>query len=131
MLDIDHFKRFNDTLGHDSGDALLREVGRLLREKLRKSDIASRYGGEEFVLVLPESSLADTLQRVEVIRLAVRELQVRHGDQLLGTVTLSGGVTQAREGMTARELLREADQALYAAKHAGRDRVALYEAKAG
>ena len=131
MLDIDHFKRFNDTLGHDSGDALLREVGRLLREKLRKSDIASRYGGEEFVLVLPESSLADTVQRVEAIRVAVRELQIRHGDQLLGTVTLSGGVTQAREGLTARELLREADQALYAAKHAGRDRIALYEAKAG
>jgi diguanylate cyclase (GGDEF)-like protein/PAS domain S-box-containing protein len=130
MLDLDHFKRFNDTLGHDSGDALLREVGRLLREKLRKSDIASRYGGEEFVLVLPDSSLADTFQRVEEIRVMVRELQIRHGDQLLGTVTVSAGVAQAREGLTARELLREADEALYAAKHAGRDRVALYEAKA-
>ena len=131
MLDIDHFKRFNDTLGHDAGDALLREVGRLLREKLRKSDIASRYGGEEFVLVLPESSFADTVQRVEVIRLAIRELQVRHGEQLLGTVTLSAGVAQARDGLTARELLRQADEALYAAKHAGRDRVVVYEPKAG
>ena len=130
MLDIDHFKRFNDTLGHDSGDALLREVGRLLREKLRKSDIACRYGGEEFVLVLPDSSLADTFQRVETIRVLVRELQIRHGDQLLGTVTVSAGVTQAREGLTARELLREADEALYAAKNAGRDRVVLHEAKA-
>ncbi|HVH06641.1 MAG TPA: GGDEF domain-containing protein, partial [Myxococcota bacterium] len=92
--------------------------------------IASRYGGEEFVLVLPESSLADTFQRVEAIRVLVRELQIRHGDQLLGTVTVSAGVTQAREGLTARDLLREADEALYSAKHAGRDRVVLYEAKA-
>jgi diguanylate cyclase (GGDEF)-like protein/PAS domain S-box-containing protein len=129
MLDLDHFKRFNDTFGHDSGDSLLREVGRVMREKLRKSDIASRYGGEEFVLVLPESSLAGTVQRIEEIRVLVRELQIRHGDQLLSTVTVSAGVAQAREGLTARELLREADEALYAAKHAGRDRVVLYEVK--
>jgi diguanylate cyclase (GGDEF)-like protein/PAS domain S-box-containing protein len=131
MLDLDHFKRFNDTLGHDSGDSLLREVGRVLRERLRKSDIASRYGGEEFVLVLPDSSPANTFQTVEEIRLMIRDLHIRHGDQLLGTVTVSAGVAQAREGLTARDLLREADEALYAAKHAGRDRVVLYEAKAG
>jgi len=129
MLDLDHFKHFNDTFGHDSGDSLLREVGRVLREELRKSDIASRYGGEEFVLVLPESSLVDTFQRIEEIRVMIRGLQIRHGDQLLGTVTVSAGIAEAREGLTARELLREADEALYAAKHAGRDRVALYQAK--
>jgi diguanylate cyclase (GGDEF)-like protein len=129
MLDLDHFKRFNDTFGHDPGDSLLREVGRVLGETLRKSDIACRYGGEEFVLVLPNSSLADIFERIEEIRLAVRELQIRHGDRLLGAVTVSAGVAEAREGMTARELLREADEALYAAKHAGRDRVVLYEKK--
>lgn len=131
MLDLDHFKRFNDTFGHDSGDSLLREVGRVLREKLRKSDIASRYGGEEFVLVMPDSSPAATFQKVDEIRLLVRELQIRHGDQLLGTVTVSAGVAEAREGSTARELLREADEALYAAKHAGRDRVVLHEVNKG
>ena len=126
MLDLDHFKRFNDAFGHDPGDSLLREVGRVLNEKLRKSDIACRYGGEEFVLVLPKSSLADIFERIEEIRLTVRDLQIRHGDRLLGAVTVSAGVAQAREGMTARELLREADEALYGAKHAGRDRVVLY-----
>jgi diguanylate cyclase (GGDEF)-like protein len=130
MLDLDHFKRLNDTLGHDSGDSLLREVGRVLTEKLRKSDIACRYGGEEFALVLPNSSLADIFQRIEGIRLAVRDLQIRQGDRLLGAVTVSAGVAEAREGLTARELLREADEALYAAKHAGGDRVVLYEKKA-
>jgi len=129
MLDLDHFKRFNDTFGHDPGDSLLREVGRVLGETLRKSDIACRYGGEEFVLVLPNSSLADIFERIEEIRLAVRDLQIRHGDRLLGAVTVSAGVAEAREGMTARELLREADEALYAAKHAGRDRAVLYEKK--
>ncbi len=129
MLDLDQFKRFNDTFGHEAGDSLLREVGRVLSEKLRKSDIACRYGGEEFVLVLPSSSLADIFQRIEEIRLAVRDLQIRHGDRLLSAVTVSAGVAEAREGMTARELLREADEALYGAKHAGRDRVVLYEKK--
>jgi diguanylate cyclase (GGDEF)-like protein/PAS domain S-box-containing protein len=129
MLDLDHFKRFNDAFGHDPGDSLLREVGRVLNEKLRKSDIACRYGGEEFVLVLPNSSLADIFERIDEIRLAVRDLQIRHGDRLLGAVTVSAGVAEARDGMTARELLREADEALYGAKRAGRDRVVLYEKK--
>lgn len=131
MLDLDHFKRFNDTHGHGPGDSLLRAVGRVLTEKLRKSDIACRYGGEEFVLVLPNSSLADIFQRIEGIRLAVQGLQIRQGDRLLSTVTVSAGVAEAREGLTARELLREADEALYAAKHAGGDRVVLYQKSRG
>ena len=95
MLDLDHFKRFNDTFGHNAGDSLLRELGQLLREKLRKSDISYRYGGEEFVLILPDSSLADTRQRVEQIRGLIKELKIRHGDQLLGTITLSAGIAGA------------------------------------
>ncbi len=130
MLDLDHFKRFNDSFGHDAGDSLLRELGQLLREKLRKSDIACRYGGEEFVLILPDSSLADTQQRVEQIRGLIKELKIRHGDQLLGAIAASAGVAGAPEhGATAPELLRAADNALYAAKQAGRDRVVVYQAK--
>jgi diguanylate cyclase (GGDEF)-like protein/PAS domain S-box-containing protein len=129
MLDLDHFKRFNDTFGHGAGDALLREFGWVLREHLRKSDISCRYGGEEFVLILPDSSLADTRQRVEQIRALVKELQIRHGEQLLDTMTVSAGIAGAWEhGSTASELLRAADEALYAAKQAGRDRAIVYQA---
>ncbi|HEY3122931.1 MAG TPA: GGDEF domain-containing protein [Thermoanaerobaculia bacterium] len=130
MLDLDHFKRLNDTLGHDAGDSLLRAVGQVLREKLRKSDIACRYGGEEFVLVLSDSSLADTVQRVEQIRVLVKQLEIRYGDQSLGSMTLSAGVAALPEhGSTAPELLRAADDAMYAAKQAGRDRVMVSEAR--
>jgi diguanylate cyclase (GGDEF)-like protein len=130
MLDLDHFKRLNDTFGHGAGDTVLREVGKVLREKVRKSDISCRYGGEEFAIVLPESSLTATVQRVEEIRMIVKGLHIRHGDQILSTTTVSAGVASAREhGSTARDLLRAADDALYAAKQAGRDRVAVYEVR--
>jgi len=92
MLDLDHFKNFNDTFGHQAGDLLLRELGQVLLEKLRKSDIACRYGGEEFVIVMPDSSLADTCQRLEEIRVLVKKLEIRHGGQLLGTITISAGI---------------------------------------
>ena len=130
MIDLDHFKRFNDTFGHDAGDSLLRELGQLLRTKLRQSDISCRYGGEEFVLILPDSSLADTQQRVEQIRGLIKELTIRHGRELLGTISVSAGIAAAPEhGSTAAELLRAADNALYAAKQAGRDCVVVYHAK--
>jgi len=130
MLDLDYLKQFNDTFGHEAGDRVLRELGRVLREKLRKSDISSRFGGEEFMLVLPGSSLADARQRVEQIRLLVKGLQVRHEDQILGRLTVSAGVAASPEhGSTAAELIRAADDALYAAKQAGRDRVVSYQAK--
>jgi diguanylate cyclase (GGDEF)-like protein len=129
MLDLDHFKNFNDTFGHQAGDLLLRELGQVLREKLRKSDIACRYGGEEFVIVMPDSSLADTCQRVEEIRTLVKKLEIRYGEQLLGTITISAGIAGTREhgGITMREFLNAADTALYAAKQAGRDRVVVYQ----
>jgi diguanylate cyclase (GGDEF)-like protein/PAS domain S-box-containing protein len=130
MLDLDNFKRFNDTFGHDAGDSLLRELGRLVCGKVRKSDIPCRYGGEEFVLVLPDSSLADAEHRVEQLRVLIKELQIPHGDQLLGALTVSAGVAQADEhSANPNELLRAADQALYAAKDAGRDCVVVYQAK--
>ncbi len=131
MLDLDHFKNFNDNFGHQAGDLLLREFGRVLQEKLRKSDIACRYGGEEFVIVMPDSSLEGTCQRVEEIRALVKKLEIRHGEQLLGTITVSAGIAGTREygGITIREFLHAADTALYAAKQAGRDRVVVYKEK--
>jgi len=128
MLDLDYLKQFNDTFGHEAGDRVLRELGRLLRDKLRKSDISCRFGGEEFVLVLPGSTLADARQRVEEMRLLVKGLQVRHDDQILGRLTVSAGVAGSPEhGSTAAELLHVADAALYSAKQAGRDRVVSYQ----
>jgi len=127
MIDLDHFKRFNDTFGHDTGDLVLRETGRLLHENLRKSDIACRYGGEEFVLVLPYASLADARQRLDQLRILFEKLEVRQNGQLMAMTTISVGVAAAPEhGSTMEELMRAADEALYAAKGAGRNRVAVY-----
>ena len=129
MLDLDGFKQFNDSFGHGAGDALLREFGGALRQQLRKSDIACRYGGDEFLLVLPDSSLADTQERLEEIRTYLRTLQIRYGEQVLGMITLSAGIAQTPEhGTTTAELLQAADEALYAAKQAGGDRTAVYQA---
>lgn len=131
MLDLDHFKRYNDTFGHEAGDLLLRELGKLLQAGLRQSDIACRYGGEEFLLVFPDCSLADTGKRVEEIRALVKGLELRHDDRPLGPITVSAGVAAAPEhGATARDLIRSADDALYAAKQAGRDRLVACQAKA-
>jgi diguanylate cyclase (GGDEF)-like protein/PAS domain S-box-containing protein len=130
MLDLDNFKPYNDALGHDAGDDRLRELAQALREKLRKSDILCRYGGDEFVLVLPDSSLADTQQRVEQIRALVKALPIRHSGPVLGPITISAGVAgTAEHGSTAAELLQAADNAMYAAKQAGGDRVIVYQQK--
>jgi len=130
MLDLDGFKQFNDSFGHGPGDALLREFGRVLREHLRKSDISCRFGGDEFVLVLPDSSIADTQERVEQIRKFLEGLPIHYGEQVFGMITLSAGIAQTPEhGTSASELLRAADEALYAAKQAGRNRTTIYEAR--
>jgi diguanylate cyclase (GGDEF)-like protein/PAS domain S-box-containing protein len=127
MLDIDHFKHFNDTFGHEAGDLMLRELGHVLRGNIRKSDIACRFGGEEFVLVLLDSALEASCQHLEKIRTQVNALQVRFREQLLGTMTLSVGIVEAlRHNLTADELLRAVDEALYAAKRAGRDRIVVF-----
>lgn len=131
MLDLDHFKHFNDTFGHDAGDLLLRELGNVLSASLRQGDISCRYGGEEFVLVFPDSPLANTRKRVEEIRNLIKGLEIRHGERQLGRITVSAGVAAAPEhGYTAAELLRAADGALYAAKQGGRDRLVAYKASA-
>ncbi|MFP4439885.1 MAG: diguanylate cyclase [Chloroflexaceae bacterium] len=128
MLDIDHFKRFNDTYGHDAGDTLLREVGSFLHAHTRDEDIACRYGGEEFTLVLPGASLEATLLRAETIRAAIQMLAVEHQGQPLAHITASLGVAVFPDHGTSTDLLiRTADQALYQAKRTGRDRVVVAE----
>jgi diguanylate cyclase (GGDEF)-like protein/PAS domain S-box-containing protein len=127
MLDIDHFKRFNDTFGHEAGDLILRELGHVLHENVRKSDIACRFGGEEFVLVLLDSPLEASRKHIERICTLVKELQIRYGVHLLNSITLSVGLVEAtEEDMTADELLRAADEAMYAAKRAGRDQIVAF-----
>ncbi|MBC6478438.1 MAG: diguanylate cyclase [Hormoscilla sp. GM7CHS1pb] len=123
-IDADRFKRFNDTFGHDAGDAVLRALAMCLEKNIRGSDIACRYGGEEFTLILPEASLDDTRKRAEQLRRQVKLLNVQHLGQPLGKITVSMGVACFPEhGLTAEALIRAADEALYRAKKAGRDRV--------
>jgi diguanylate cyclase (GGDEF)-like protein len=130
MLDLDGFKQFNDSFGHGLGDSLLREFGRVLREHLRKSDISCRFGGDEFVLVLPDSPIADTQERLEQIRIFLKGLPIHYGEQVFGMITLSAGIAQTPEhGTTASELLRASDEAMCAAKQAGRDHTTIYEAR--
>ena len=124
MLDIDNFKDFNDVYGHDGGDALLRQLGSFLLKKTRGGDIACRYGGEEFVVVLPSASLENTRIRAEEIRKGVKDLLVYHLGKPMRNCTLSLGVTAFPErGTTSESLLKSADNALYIAKGEGRDRV--------
>ncbi|PIE35572.1 hypothetical protein CSA56_03575 [candidate division KSB3 bacterium] len=121
MLDVDHFKVFNDTYGHAAGDIVLRELGGLLRRHTRAEDIACRYGGEEFLLILPEASLLDTRQRAEELRIMAKELQIRYQENIL-SITISLGVAALpRHGINARDIIHAADKALYRAKHQGRD----------
>jgi diguanylate cyclase (GGDEF)-like protein len=128
MLDIDGFKQFNDSFGHAPGDALLREFASVLHKHLRKSDISCRYGGDEFVLVMPDSSIADTQQRVEQIRVFLKELQeVQYPMKDLGVISLSAGIASMPEhGSTEVELLRAADEAMYTAKQAGGNRSIIH-----
>lgn len=123
MLDVDYFKRINDTLGHDAGDTVLRELGRCLQSYVRGSDIACRYGGEEFILILPEASLGVTQLRAEQIRAAVKQLHVESSGQPVGAITLSLGVASfPKHGLEGEAILKAADTALYRAKQEGRDR---------
>ncbi len=126
LLDIDHFKEFNDTHGHMTGDAVLREVSRLLLESSRAEDIVARYGGEEFALILPETAregaevLAGRVKRIfESSRLEERDLPRNT------KITVSIGVASWRPESTKESLLEAADQALYRAKREGRNRVCV------
>lgn len=126
MLDIDHFKRFNDKYGHAAGDIVLKEIADLLKSKIRYADIICRYGGEEFVVIMPEASLKITRQRAEELQEEVKQLNLHYKDQDLGLITLSAGVAIFPDhGASGKAVLRAADTALYTAKDSGRDRVVV------
>lgn len=126
LLDIDHFKQVNDTHGHDAGDVVLKAVAKAVQTLLRQTDMAARWGGEEFLVVLPETGLAGAKATAERIRQAIASLPVLYGGRALQiTVSLGAAelVRNERVEQAADDLLKRADQALYRAKHRGRNRV--------
>jgi diguanylate cyclase (GGDEF)-like protein/PAS domain S-box-containing protein len=126
MLDVDDFKQFNDTYGHAAGDDILRELGSLLLRQIRGEDIACRYGGDEFILIMPDATQEVTRQRAELVCESARMSHLQFEGQSLAPVTLSLGVAVFPEhGFTSTGILRAADAALYRAKHSGRDRVVV------
>jgi diguanylate cyclase len=126
MLDIDHFKSFNDNFGHQVGDQVLRLVARTLTDGIKGRDIAARYGGEEFVILLPETNLAHAMILAESLRksLAAKEVINRASGEFLGRITMSIGVAQYYSSEDVNELIERVDSALYTAKHNGRNQVA-------
>lgn len=128
MLDVDYFKIYNDTLGHLAGDEVLRQLGRLLEANVRDSDIAARYGGEEFALILVRTSLPKAEEVVERLRRIVQEHPFEREDLLPGgALTISAGIAVCDAAAGEEDVVRRADQALYAAKNAGRNRVVRAE----
>ncbi len=125
MLDIDHFKSFNDTYGHLTGDQVLRLVGQSLRQGIKMQDIAARYGGEEFAVVLPGISLRQAIAVADGIRRTVmsKELKKKSTGEILGRVTISAGVSVLKTDDDLESLIERADGCLYAAKRGGRNRV--------
>lgn len=125
VFDIDHFKAFNDSYGHLTGDQVLRLVAQVLKANLKGRDMPARFGGEEFVAILPETELLGAVAVAENIRKSVqsKELLKRSTNEKLGRITLSIGAAQWRAGDTAAGLIERADQCLYAAKHGGRNMV--------
>ena len=128
MLDVDDFKRINDTFGHAAGDAILRELGSLLREHVRGEDIPSRYGGDEFIIVLPDASREVTQKRAELLRDNAHHFPILFEGQSLAAITISLGVAVFPvNGSTCAAILKAADGALYRAKREGRGRVVVAE----
>ncbi len=124
VIDIDYFKRINDTYGHLIGDCVLKDLARILESSFRRSDIVARYGGEEFVVVLPMTSLKDACKKIDSFRKSVEKIRFCNGK--IG-ITVSAGVVQFRKGMTPEELIEKADRNLYEAKKIGRNRVVCHQ----
>lgn len=132
MCDVDHFKRFNDEFGHDAGDAVLQTVAAEMRGRFRNGDVVCRYGGEEFTIIAPGTSAETLLDRVEIVRQAITELNIRQDGRTLGSTSMSFGIaswdeSMARDGST---LVRAADTALYDAKRSGRNRAVVSQRSA-
>lgn len=127
MCDIDHFKRFNDEFGHDAGDAVLQTVAAEMRSRFRDGDVVCRFGGEEFTIIAPGTTAEALAGRVEIVRQAIADLTVRHGNRTLGATSMSFGIAtwtdaMARDGST---LIQAADMALYQSKRDGRNRATI------
>ena len=123
LLDIDHFKRINDTLGHSAGDRVLKNIVNIIWSSLRSIDMVFRYGGEEFIVLLPETTRDNALQVAEKLRSMIQDIHIidhRH-------VTISAGIAQIRAKETIDDLLKRVDDALYKAKNSGRNRVCMAE----
>src|ERR1039458_9668661 len=130
MIDLDHFKRFNDTYGHEAGDAVLRETGLSLTKGIRAEDFVCRFGGEEFVVILPTADLEASCARAERLRLKMKELTILHQGRSMGMLTISVGVAVFPEhAMSPKELMAAADAAMYEAKRGGRDQVVVASSK--
>ncbi|HEX9459927.1 MAG TPA: GGDEF domain-containing protein [Thermoanaerobaculia bacterium] len=130
MMDIDHFKRVNDSFGHSAGDRVLRSVGQVLRDSCRVYDVAGRYGGEEFCIVLPETRVGNTTVVAERIRERLAASRFDVGEESV-VVTASIGIAgiesiEPEDGLNPLSLIDRADQALYSAKHHGRNRVEMW-----
>lgn len=125
MLDIDHFKQFNDLYGHQTGDQVLRLVARTLTDGVKGRDMAARFGGEEFVIILPETPLQAAMRVADTLRKSVegKEVVNKTSNEKLGRITLSVGVAEYHKGETVGDLIERADTALYDAKKAGRNQV--------
>jgi diguanylate cyclase (GGDEF)-like protein len=131
LFDLDHFKNYNDVNGHLAGDEALKITGRLMRTNTRADDIAARYGGEEFVVVLPNTTKDGAYKAAEKLRNAIEDFPFPNGKaQPMGRVTISGGVASfPMDGRTSTDLIGAADEALYRAKKAGRNRVQIHQAQ--
>lgn len=126
MIDIDYFKQFNDTWGHQVGDMILQEVGFLLQTLVKYGGVACRYGGEELLLILPETPLMETYKKAELIRQGVKNIRLDNEHQGSKSITISSGIASFPEhGTTESELILAADRALYQAKSQGRDQVII------
>jgi diguanylate cyclase (GGDEF)-like protein/PAS domain S-box-containing protein len=126
MFDLDHFKRLNDSYGHDAGDAVLRDLGKLLLERVRDTDIACRYGGEEFTVILPGADVETCCERADELLKLVRDMKVECAGQVLNDLSISLGVASyPQHGPSWQQVLKAADMALYQAKQRGRRCVAV------
>ena len=125
LVDIDHFKSFNDTYGHDVGDEVLRKVAAIMKSHTREDGLAFRYGGEEFVILLPGVGAEDAIRRAEAIRKDVAALRFEYRDSLIENITASFGVATAPENCAGEHMLTTADAALYQSKKNGRNQVSV------
>ena len=126
MIDIDHFKAFNDRFGHPEGDTVLRNTGAFLMKHLRSTDVAARYGGEEFIVLLPSTSKTEAGKKADTLRKAFAAARLSSDGEAKVTVSI-GVATMPEDGLTEHELVGAADAALYVAKRKGRNRVAIFE----